>query len=579
MTWARKDLNLRLPPCEDGTLTAELRAPRCRLLLRLIVFYAAFGLFFQGEIWRAPFDRIEARVVSPDSRDGDAYFHVWNLWYVSRTLGEGAWPYLHTDKVFAPVGGASLRFHSAAPVRTLLSAPLIPLLGPVFVMNAWALVSFVLAGVGMALLVRRETGSEDAGFLAGLAWTASAYHLFHFVRLDVQAIEFLPFLVYFLRRGNPVLAGLAWLWGGLSAWYYVALGGVALAVYGVGAGWRRFAVATVVFGVLVSPFLLPVVLATPPRAALLTLEQASSNSLDLAALLLPSSEHALWGRFCAPLLARMNGYEQPAWAIGATGIAGLLALLVGRGVGTSLRRPTLLLAGFGLLVAIGPHIRFLGPVTIGGEPVIWAPYLLLYKVPLFGGLRAVVRWALFVDFAAVVGFGCLVAMILSKRPGAKWAILAILVLDLLRFPEVVGIPPSSAAVEKAIREDPRSVSVLSIPPTETPTDIQLFQVRHTKPVVIGAITHVQEATRDELFLTYPDLHRFQTPSRLGAPDSGIDARLAAGGIGWIALHKGTIEEIPGSRAAGAAKVRRFLVASLGEPTAEDARIAAWRIGK
>ena len=66
--------------------------------------------------------------------------------------------------------------------------------------NLLFLSTFVLSGLGMFLFVREITGSARAGLVAGLIYAFAPYRVPQFSHLQVISSQWMPFVLYGLRR-------------------------------------------------------------------------------------------------------------------------------------------------------------------------------------------------------------------------------------------------------------------------------------------------------------------------------------------------------------------------------------------
>ena len=66
--------------------------------------------------------------------------------------------------------------------------------------NLLFLSTFVLSGLGMYLFVREITGSARAGLVAGLIYAFAPYRVPQFSHLQVISSQWMPFVLYGLRR-------------------------------------------------------------------------------------------------------------------------------------------------------------------------------------------------------------------------------------------------------------------------------------------------------------------------------------------------------------------------------------------
>ena len=94
----------------------------------------------------------------------------------------------------------SLAFSEHMFVPSVMGAPLLWAgASPVLVYNLLIIAGLALSGWSMYLLMRRWTGSESAGIIAGLVYAFNAHVLTRFVHLQAHHVEFFPLLLYALR--------------------------------------------------------------------------------------------------------------------------------------------------------------------------------------------------------------------------------------------------------------------------------------------------------------------------------------------------------------------------------------------
>src|SRR2546425_3793303 len=94
-------------------------------------------------------------VLHPASRllgDGDAWNFNWNMWFMRFSLLQLKNPFC-TDYIHFPTGACSY-LHSWTFTNTLASVPLQSFFSTVTIYNLLALLSFVLAGLGMFRLAQ-----------------------------------------------------------------------------------------------------------------------------------------------------------------------------------------------------------------------------------------------------------------------------------------------------------------------------------------------------------------------------------------------------------------------------------------
>ena len=140
---------------------------------------------------------------------GDAWQHLWNLWWMRQALTTPTDPFF-TNALYYP-NGVSLLFHTLVPLESALTVPF-QLLGvdlvPLY--NSVLLGSFVLAGYGTWLLVRDLTGHAGAAFVAGFAFAFCPYHLGHLLgHMNLASLQWIPLYLWALLRacgapGSPL---------------------------------------------------------------------------------------------------------------------------------------------------------------------------------------------------------------------------------------------------------------------------------------------------------------------------------------------------------------------------------------
>jgi len=201
--------------------------------------------------------------------------------------------------------------------------------------------TFVMAGLGMFLLVRDLTGRPLAGLVAGLAFAFAPYRVDQFPHLQVLSSQWMPFVLYGIRRylesGRPrALAGaaIALILQNLSCGYYVmffAPFAGAYVIYEMAvrrrltdwATWRAFGLAGGVVGLVTLPFLTPYLAVRGSGVGVRGLPEIVMFSADTHAFATASSFLWLWGeRFMA--FPRAEGQLFPGLTIVALALTGVL---------------------------------------------------------------------------------------------------------------------------------------------------------------------------------------------------------------------------------------------------------------
>jgi hypothetical protein len=256
--------------------------------------------------------------------------------------------------------------------------------------NVIFLSTFVLAGLGMFLLVRAWTGQPVAAFLAGLAFAYAPYRLGQLPHLQVLSTQWMPFVLYGLRRffdtrrARPLAgAGLALVLQNLSCGYYLLFFppfAAAYALYEILTRrvlrdrrvWLSLAAFTAVVVVLTAPFVIPYFrLRDISPVGVRSAEEISTYSADVHAFVTPPSVSRFWaGRLPADAGAEGEGFPGLTIlvfaAIGvATGIVRTIRQIRWRDVPVELR--VLLAASAIVFLLAGATVLALfagGPVSL-----------------------------------------------------------------------------------------------------------------------------------------------------------------------------------------------------------------------
>ena len=137
---------------------------------------------------------------------GDPAFNCWVLMWTSGqvlTLLRGDFGALHeywNGNIFYPAK-LTVAYSEHLTPQMLQALPVYAVTGNVILCyNLLFLSTFVLAGLGMYLLVRELTGRPLAAFLAGLAFAYAPYRLAQFSHLQVLSCQWMPFALYGFRR-------------------------------------------------------------------------------------------------------------------------------------------------------------------------------------------------------------------------------------------------------------------------------------------------------------------------------------------------------------------------------------------
>ncbi|MBY0277272.1 hypothetical protein K2Z84_18220, partial [Candidatus Binatia bacterium] len=342
--------------------------------------------------------------------NADLYLNAWILAWIARAalLDPAA---LFDGNVFHPAsntiaGSENMLAHLPVTVPAMAATG-----SALAVLKAMAVESFVLAGLCMFLLARRQTGSSAAALVAGAAFTFAPWRVQSFPHPQYLGTQYLPLAllavdVWVERRTRGALAGLA---AALALQILACLYLGYFSLFGVAA----YALARLWWG--------PIERRVP---ATLWLGAAMAlGALAVIPIAIPYLRARSAGIIPAFDPSRFLGHTWAPWSYlsGAfVGLGGLVVVLVGldvvvRGglrfagrhsapgrvpgdesvengvVARSQRRGSWIMAATGVLLSTGPYL------TLPGGAVVPTPYLLFYElVPGFSAIRGPRRFFILV---------------------------------------------------------------------------------------------------------------------------------------------------------------------------------------
>jgi hypothetical protein len=421
---------------------------------------------------------IAARLFSEVPGGGDAWQHIWNLWWVKQALlVEHTNPY-HTDLLYYPEG-VSLYFHTLVLTAGLIGIPL-QLLGfnLIATYNLVMLSTFVLAGYGMYLLCFYLTRHSWASFVGGIVFAFSPYHFAHlFGHMNLASLQWLPFYVLALLKAFE--PGAVWKWrqtvrandDGLALvpetshirrrliWCVAAGALLALNAYtdwlyliflvlftGLYAGWKllvpterrslglgtgvrpwveaatRLSIVGVVFLVLSAPIFFPTLAEATRGYAQQPPVEVLVYSSDLTSAITPSELHPVWGAAIKEQVNHTGPYlpiKNPSERVVFLGFSVLVLAALGLWLGRRSRH--VWFWGFAALMtwllSLGPLLQYMGKTTFTlFEVTVPLPYLLLYKLPLLSIMRTPAR----LTVLTMLALGVLVAFALAALLGRRY---------------------------------------------------------------------------------------------------------------------------------------------------------------
>ena len=184
---------------------------------------------------------------------------------------------------------------------------------PILSYNILFLSTWALSGLGTYLLVRELTGSAIGGFVAGLLFAFAPYRVPQSAHLHVLSSQWMPFVLFGLRRyfesrrRLPLLgAALALVLQCLSSGYYLLFFSplaAAFALWEMGSRdlwrdvrvWRDLVLVGMCVVILVAPFLLPYAALRSEWEASRAISEVMLYSADLYSYGTAFSEQRLWG--------------------------------------------------------------------------------------------------------------------------------------------------------------------------------------------------------------------------------------------------------------------------------------------
>ena len=449
---------------------------------------------------------------------GDAFWYLWDFWWFKTALLSFANPY-YSPYIFHPIGG-SLAFSGITPLNAIASIPLQLVFGLITAYKIIWISTFILSGFGTFLLVRYLTGDTRAAFIAGLIFMFCPYRFAHALgHMNLISTQWIPFYVLFLikttdekRISNALFAALFLFLTAISCYYYLIYLCVFTLLYLLYLQLsdkrllnkellKRFTVIVIPFGVLVSPFIYPI---------LKELITAKSNymysggfvtySADLIGFFIPSTFHPYFKDIVAPIYINFTGNigEYTVFA-GYTVI--LLSILAIIKIKTKKVNFWAFSAIIFSILCMGPILHVNGIFSIlceGYTLYIPLPYAILMHIPVFSMARVPSRWDVLVmlSLAVLAGYGlCYIFNMCRNKFFVNISIINILSITvscLILF-EFLAVPYPMSAAEvppfyEQIANEEGDYSILEIPnivPTITHPEFMYYQTIHGKKLING----------------------------------------------------------------------------------------------
>jgi hypothetical protein len=375
--------------------------------------------------------------------------------------------------IFHPLAD-TLAFSENLLLPAVIGAPAQSVGGPVLAYNVVLLVSLLVSGLGVQLLVRRESGDRWAAFIAGAFFAAGAHRWIRLAHLHAQVTLFLPFVLlafdrFWQRRtlGRAALVGVLLALQGLSSVYLGAIAALMVAVAAALAilgGLRpreagRLALGLALGGLLLAPLVRPYLRMRAFQGVEFTIADVASYATTL------ESYAAAGTRLYGPVTQK---HLDPA-LVQDTLFPGLAVLVCGLiGLASAPRRYRLL-AVAASAVAI---VFSLGPET--------AAYRFLHEHLVFvRGVRALSRFSL----VPVLALSVLAGFALARRWRMGLVVFVLFLVESSNVPIRYAPAPAPSDTARWLAGKPGAVAVL--PLGERDTEAMLDGTAHWRPLVNG----------------------------------------------------------------------------------------------
>lgn len=337
--------------------------------------------------------------------------------------------------IFAPEPLATAYSEHFA-LHSLLTLPAYALTrNSVLCYNLWFLSTFGLCGLGTYLLLRELTGNPVAAFVGGLAFAFAPYRVAAMPHLQVLSSQWMPFVLYALRRyftsgsSDPLPGAGAALWAqNLSSGYYMLFFGPFVALYALvevatrglwrsWRVWRDLIVTGAVAAIATLPFAMPYLIRQ--RGTRRPMHEVVWYSADLAGWLTASPLMNVWGWL--QTFVKAEGLLFPGLTVVVLALVGAVTAWRTGGRTTDERQRARALAMFGTLALILSVWLSLGPqIQLETQPVGFPS---LYRaaweyLPGFSSARVPARFATITVLALAVLAGAGVAALTG--PNRLW---------------------------------------------------------------------------------------------------------------------------------------------------------------
>jgi len=560
-------------------------------VLSIIALYPALKYWNTQLIGRAP----------------DVAQNVWNFWWIERSFQQGyLFPY-HTELLYYP-RGVSLAYHTLDLFNGYISLFLRILLR-INIPSSYNTLVFLACLVGSIsayLLVKSITGSNVAGFMAGIIYVYSPFNMsrLHFGQLGLfTSMQYIPLVVLFVLKGvqthnwrYSVAAGII---VAIIGWQSLNMGGetiiFALFILLV-FGYKRLtkaemgiqlAILILFTGLLILPTTYPMLRDyTEFKDQMNWSISASSN--DLINFILPDrSISTFWriilGKFSNQPLTdfyQIKGQSTTYIGLGVI-ILTALSIIVFH---SKIVWQWWLVAFIAFLLCVGPSIYVNGHAIMPN-----LLYSIMSSIPFMSLARESSRWGVFLIIAlsVIIGYFC------SAVAGQSFYHRAILlVCGLLIYTELIATPivlydglNKIPSFYQKLAQQPSSGGVLDVPfdlvGAQGPaSEYMLYQTVHEKPITSGYISRTPIRIAN-MFQKYPFINQLRARVYNDHEPVNFSDKIIAKGIKelrglnieYVILHKNFVSE------ADAGIYESTLTEVISNPMYEDSQIAVWQILK
>ncbi len=507
-------------------------------------------------------------------RGSDAWSHFWVFWWVKDGLLNGHTPYF-TELLYHP-SGIPLYTQNIAWINiaiwlglqlfvTELAAYNITFMA-VYALNAFSMFLLIYVLLRQRPLSQRPFALDSlpfAAFLGGLIYGFWPYILRHSFHPNLSLTASIPLamlalyrLIRYKRWRDASIAGLLIGLIGITRWQLLVMALfiiIPFVLYHLyqerqTVGWAlmgKLAAANGIALLLMLPLLIPVAnyQMNRPFPEDIFLDEQEGAQTDLAAYLLPSHTHPLWGDAVKP------AYEGMPESFNYTPFIGFMTLflaVLGTAKGWRFSRFHLFLAGLLLLLALGPVLQINGTLF----PTVPMPYTLISSFSLVRLLRKTDRLnvLLGIPLSTLAAAGGMV-LLANKQRWQRWAIFfALSVLILFEY-TMFPFPTQDARVPiwytEVLAKAGEETAVIELPLQPRGADKQhmYYQTAHRHPIAGGHISRIpREAYR---FINSSDLLRsLEETGIVGAEITAVSDelhQLADAGFVYLLLDKREID--------------------------------------